>query len=526
MRAALFTFDPTVVVDSLRAELFPRFDPKQTALVTDAAALRRDFLDDKSMYQHPRALPNPAGQPTFYAPVPHENTALPIAAVTPGCVEAVAAVVRVCYRHRCPLVVRGGATGLEGGCVPLYGGVVLDTSNLVTTRVDAENGVAWVGAGVRKLHLAKHLGPLGLLFGPDPASNPTIGGMVSTSGSGMTTIRYGTTRENVVSLVVVTAAGEIIRTRQPVRKASTGLDLTNLFIGSEGTLGVVVEACLKIHRLPIHRTGAMVTFPSLHDAVRAVVAMRKAQGARGTGQLVRCELINGEGIAAGNKEFRTQLTPVPTVLLEFQGDVVDSLTDEFRTAERVFREHSCQHINYVERGAELDTVWEARRGCYMAARKARGKGTAAATIEPVYISDVCVPMTTLADCVKQTEEDFRKEGVPCIICAHIADGNFHAMVPFATAKERQQTLELDARLIARAVRMGGACSGEHGIGLGKVKHLLQEHGQAHLALQRGIKAAMDPRGIMNPGKFYPPAPLTLGGSPAPPLAASPPAAHL
>ncbi len=253
---------------------------------------------------------------------------------------------------------------------------------------------------------------------------------------------------------------------------------------------------MRVHRVPKLRTGALVTFAKIDDAVNAVVEVKHSLN---TPSLVRCELLNAEAVAAGNKEFKTQLAATPTILLELQGDDLDAMRQEYTAVSQLFQRHGAQpNARYYEKGSELDDVWEARRGCYMASRKVRGNRKP----DAVYISDVCVPMSALARCVGETEADFAAAGVPCIICAHIADGNFHAMVPFGNDVEKKRVLELEMRLIDRALKNGGAVSGEHGVGVGKVKHLLREHGRAHVEVQQAIKNALDPHNLMNPGKFY------------------------
>lgn len=425
------------------------------------------------------------------------DPSLPDAVAIPQSAEEVSAVVRFCHEHNVYMTVRGAGTGLEGGCIPYQGGLVISTAELKRIDIDDATNTVWVGAGVLKLELDHALAKRNLLFGPDPSSNPSLGGMASTSGSGMTTLKYGTTRENVYSLLVVTPEGHLIQTRRPVRKSSTGLDLTQLYCGSEGTLGVIVELLLRVQPRPSLRSGAILVFDETAAAVQTIVEVRESLS---LATLTKCELLNAEGVRCGNRFYKTQLVEAPTLLLEF----TDNDAERMRADWERFFAVACRYAviqpqcQYLSSGAELDEVWEARRGCHFAAHKYRGSR------DKVFSSDVCVPLTKLTECVAETEKDFAASNFPCFICAHIADGNFHCLVPFADDTEKQQMFQLLDRLIERALKMGGTVSGEHGIGVGKIKYLLREHGEEHCQVQRRIKQALDPRGLLNPGKFYAP----------------------
>jgi len=406
-------------------------------------------------------------------------------------------IMKVCNKHRIPVTTRGAGTGLEGGAIPLAGGVVLSTEKLKKISIDSENMHADVGAGVYKNELNKALKKKGLVLGPDPASNPTLGGMVSTSGSGLSTLRYGTTRENVISLIVVTPSGEIIKTRQKVRKASTGYELTQLYIGSEGTLGVVTEVCIRVHVDQPCRAGVVCHFPRIKNAAEAVVTMLKMS--RST--LVRCELLNAKMIECTNKEYKTSLPYAPTLFLEFQSNDFKKIQSEWREIKKTFEKFGAEGIRYSEDAKEFESLWSARRGCYFSTMKYRKNLQQQPKLDKNYITDVCVPVSNLAECISETEDDFGSIGFPCLICAHIADGNFHCMIPYQP-HEKTRLKEAEQRLIERAVRVGGAVSGEHGVGLGKKKHICLEHGPNHIALQARIKRALDPKLIMNPHKIF------------------------
>ncbi|KAL7695306.1 D-lactate dehydrogenase-like protein [Lotmaria passim] len=445
-------------------------------LVTDATTLRKFYSHDKSSHA----------------------SSVPVAAVRPATTEAVADVVKICARHKVPMTPRGAGTGIEGGCIPYAGGIVIDTDRLNRLDFDVENACVWVGAGVRKLTLNKAAAKHNFLFGPDPSSNPAVGGMVATSGSGMCTLRYGTTRENVLSLKVVTPSGAIVQTRQVVRKSSSGLELTQLYIGSEGTLGVICEICFRLFPAQRYNTGAVCVFDSTTAAVKAVVDL-KVNGVPHS--LLRCEMMNKEGVAAANAFSGTKLPVAPMVMLEFTSNDPrkKDLYNDFKQVARIFKKNGAKELQYLKDGKALDSGWESRRNCLFSAMNYdKSKG-----LQHVITTDVCVPITRLAECVTATEEDFKKEKMPCLICAHISDGNFHCLIPYKDTEDFKRGRALEARMVMRAVQMGGTISGEHGVGVGKVHHCVHEHGKAHVKVQERIKKALDPDNIMNPGCFYP-----------------------
>eukprot|EP00041_Stephanoeca_diplocostata_P022581 m.540400 g.540400 ORF g.540400 m.540400 type:complete len:670 (+) comp22100_c0_seq1:186-2195(+) len=419
-------------------------------------------------------------------------SANPDAVVYPKTVEEAADVVKICYAHRIPMTPRGAGSGLEGGAIPYNGGVVLDLMRLKNKLLRKDDMLVTVEAGVKKSELNEWLEPQGVLFGPDPASNPSVGGMASTRGSGLSTLMYGTTGESVVSLRVITAEGNIVTTRRSVRKSSTGYELTKLYVGSEGTLGIIAEITAKVFPLPAVRCGALVRFASVGDAARATIQFVQ----RSLTTLCRCELLNADGVRATNKKYGNSLEEVPTVFLEFRGGDLGACKANAATAEAISHEVGATAYEFAESGDTLDTLWTARRGCYIASMSYREqKG------DRVYISDSCVPLTQISNMIGETEKDFLAEGFPCIICAHIADGNFHCCIPYQPG-ERGKVDVIEKKMIARALAMGGSVSGEHGVGVGKIEHVEMEHGAVHIDLQRRIKRALDPHNIMNPGKIF------------------------
>jgi len=416
----------------------------------------------------------------------------PDVVVFPSSAEEVQAVVKAAYDASVPVVPRGAGSGLEGGAIPYQSGIVLDLMRMKKFKLHKAEMQAQVEPGIKKSELNALLEPEGLLFGPDPASNPSVGGMASTRGSGLSTLMYGTTAENVVTLKVVTPEGKLVQTRRRVRKSSTGYEMTQLYVGSEGTLGIIVELTLKLRTIPKVRCGAFVGFENLHDASTATIGLVHAS----LPTLCRCELLNTEGVKATNKKFGTELTPRPTIFLEYRGDSLDICTSEAARGEAVVKANKAKEYKFAGKGSELDKLWEARRGCYLASITYDDrKGN------KVFISDTCVPISNVARMVSETEADFTKNDFPCIICAHIADGNFHCCVPYQP--ERQgDVLELEHRMIQRALGYEGTVSGEHGVGVGKIGHIVEEHGEEHINLQRAVKRALDPRNIMNPGKIF------------------------
>lgn len=422
--------------------------------------------------------------------------ARPDAVCAPRTVEEVAAIVRTCARHRRPVVPRGAGTGLEGGAVAYGGGCVLDTRFLRAIEIDEANMCARVGAGALKSELNAALAKRGFAFGPDPSSNPTLGGMASTGGSGLSTLKYGTTKENVRSMTVVTPDGEIIRTRAEVRKSSTGYELNALYLGAEGTLGVIVELVVKIVPLPKRRCGAIVRFPTVGAAGKTVAEATAAN----LSTLLRCELMNDEGIKVTNVVFQTSLPCVPTLFLEFVGNRQGEMEEDWESFLRIAKSNGSASHDFASNGEELDELWDARRGCYLGAMRYRGLEAGTNAKESVYVGDVCVPASKLSACIAATELEFKKARFPCVICAHIADGNFHCLIPFQE-HERAALLALEDKVIGNAIAMGGSASGEHGVGIGKQKYIIMEHGVAHVDIQRRIKRALDPLNIMNPGKI-------------------------
>eukprot|EP01065_Artemidia_motanka_P005874 TRINITY_DN12849_c0_g1_i2.p1 TRINITY_DN12849_c0_g1~~TRINITY_DN12849_c0_g1_i2.p1 ORF type:complete len:480 (+),score=142.38 TRINITY_DN12849_c0_g1_i2:56-1495(+) len=428
--------------------------------------------------------------------------AAPGAAVCAQSVDEVAAVVRLCSQHRVPVVPRGKGTGLEGGAIPTQGGVVVDTRllNRIEILPNEAPPCARVGAGVLKDELDTVAEEYGLCFGPDPSANPSVGGMASTSGSGLTTLRYGTTRENVLAVECVLPDGSVLNTRRgPVRKSSSGYDLAQLLIGAEGTLGVITALTVRLWPRPTERCGALCGFSTTLPAAQAVATLLKAQ----LTTLTRCEFINAQQIEANNRmTVRGRLPTRPTLMLEFSHTRHrEPCTQDAETARRIVAKHGAEGWTFAANASDFAALWAARRACYPAALRYRGTPGGDRSLA----TDVCVPLSQLPRVIDETERDFASVGVPCLICAHIADGNFHCLIPYVDDSEYRRAVAAEGRMIDRALEAGGTVSGEHGVGMGKVQKMAREHGDSHVAAQIAIKRALDPRNIMNPGKLFDPA---------------------
>lgn len=427
----------------------------------------------------------------------YHEAAEPDIVVFPTTAEEVSSLVKLCNQYLIPITPRGAGTGLEGGCIAYCGGVVLCTSHFNQIRIKKHDLMAEVGAGVLKNELNAALKKEGFIFGPDPSSNPSLGGMASTGGSGMSTLKYGTTKENISSVLFVNAVGEIIRSKPKVRKASTGYDLTQLVMGSEGTLGIIIEVTVRIHPYLSYRAGAIVGFETITTASKAVILLIQR-----INYLVRCELLNAEMMKCNNRIYSTKHQERPSLFIELQTVEEDYNEVEINLQRAVQLLQSVEGFIYCQiskNEEELDEIWSARRGCYYASKAYREKKG-----DVVVITDVCVPLSSLPQCISETEEDMINHNVAPLICAHIADGNFHCMIPFSPTNEEEKNVvhRLEKQLMLRAIAMGGVVSGEHGIGIGKIEGMAIEHSSSHVDMQIAIKKALDPNLILNPLKLF------------------------
>jgi len=421
------------------------------------------------------------------------DAALPDVVVFPRTNDEVAAIVRLCHLSRVPVIAFGVGTSLEGHVAALYGGVCVDLSQMNRVlEINAEDLDCRVQAGVTREQLNAELKGSGLFFPIDPGANATIGGMASTRASGTNAVRYGTMRENVMGLTVVTADGRVITTGGRARKSSAGYDLTRLFVGAEGTLGVITEIQLRLYGVPEAIAAAVCQYPDLAGAVNTVIAAMQ------TGiPVARIELLDDVQMDACIRYSKLEgYKPLPTLFFEFHGSdagvreqsaMMRAISDEFGGSE----------FQWATLAEDRTRLWKARHAAYYATLALKPGMTAIAT-------DACVPISRLAECILETKADIEKSGLTVTIVGHVGDGNFHLVVLYepGDAGQRERADALARAVSMRAIAMGGTCTGEHGIGWHKLDLLAQEHGEA-VGLMRSIKQALDPQGIMNPGKTVP-----------------------
>ncbi len=404
--------------------------------------------------------------------------------------DEVAAIVKLCAASATPIVAFGTGTSLEGQVQAVNGGICIDLGQMdQVLEINAEDLDCRVQAGVTRRALNQYLRDTGLFFPIDPGADTSIGGMTATRASGTNAVRYGTMRENVLGLTVVTASGEVIRTGTRARKSAAGYDLTRLFVGSEGTLGIITEVSLRLYGLAETITAAIVNFPDIKSAAEATM-----QTIQLGIPVARIELVETGYIQAINAYSKTDYPELDTLFLEFHGSP-DAVAEQVRMVDEISRDFGATGFRWAEREEDRQRLWRARHDAYYA-------GLAARPGSRGYVTDVCVPISKLAECVAETQADIVAAGVFAPIIGHVGDGNFHATIFIDPENEAEieQALGLDKRMVERALAMGGTCTGEHGIGLGKLKHMRREHGDGAVELMQTIKRALDPQNILNPGK--------------------------
>lgn len=420
----------------------------------------------------------------------YHRAGLPDLVVFPGSVKDVVTIVDACRTYRIPLVPFGAGTSLEGQVVPLHGGICLDTSRLNRIlRLSIDDLDVSVEAGVTRKQLDAHLRPEGVFFPVDPGADASIGGMVATGASGTTTVRYGAMRENVLSLTVVTADGKVVKTRSRARKSSAGYDLTHLFIGSEGTLGVVTEVTLRIYATPEAISSAVCSFSSLDDAVKCVIEAIQLGI-----PVARIEFLDDVQMDAVNLKFGLAYPVAHTLFLEFHGAAGDVAAQAQELA-ALAQSHGSSDLAWATDEQSRRKVWAARHGAYEAALALRPGCMG-------YVTDVCVPISELARSIAEARMAVDAAGLTAPIVGHVGDGNFHVcfLIDPAQHGELTQVRAVAEAIAERAIEAGGTCTGEHGIGYGKSKLLPLEYGEEGVELMRRVKTALDQYGIMNPGK--------------------------
>lgn len=407
--------------------------------------------------------------------------------------EEVATVVRHCHAHGVPVIPYGVGSSLEGHVLAVRGGVSVDLSGMNAVRaIHADDLDATVEAGVTRSQLNAHLKGSGLFFPIDPGADATLGGMAATRASGTNAVRYGTMRENVLGMTVVLANGEVIRTGGRARKSSAGLDLTRLFVGSEGTLGIITELTVRLYPLPEAISSAVCAFPSLGDAVATVI-----QTIQLGIPVARIEVLDALAITAINRHSKLDLRVAPTLFFEFHGSP-SGVEEQAQTVQEIARDHGGVDFAWATRPEERSRLWQARHDAYFACLQLQPGARSLTT-------DVCVPISRLAECVAGTAEDVAASGLTVPLLGHVGDGNFHLLM-LADPNDPAQlarAAELSSRVVRRAIALGGTSTGEHGVGIGKQKYMLEEHGAGAVAVMRAIKRALDPRDILNPGKMLP-----------------------
>lgn len=419
----------------------------------------------------------------------YHRAGTPDVVVFPHSTEEVADVVRLCTERRVPLIPFGAGTSLEGQVNAIAGGVSLDLTRMNRIlRVGVEDFDCTVQAGVRRKQLNSHLRDTGLTFPIDPGPDATVGGMAATRASGTNAVKYGTMRENILSLQVVTSGGRIIQTARRARKSSAGYDLTRLFIGSEGTLGVITEVSLKLHGIPDSVIVGRCSFNSEKDAVNTAIQTLQAGVTP-----ARVEFLDDRQMMAINRYSKLNLPPQSTLFFELHGSKA-SVEEQLGVLQAIASENRAVCFQEARERDERSALWQARHDAYYAAVSERPGAKGLAT-------DVCVPISRIAECITETKRDLRQCPVPSCIVGHVGDGNFHVIFSLDTnnSTEMRQVSEVSHRMVERALAMDGTCTGEHGVGLGKMKYLSEEHGEA-LELMRVLKRSIDPFGIFNPGK--------------------------
>ncbi|MEK8046794.1 FAD-binding oxidoreductase [Ideonella margarita] len=406
--------------------------------------------------------------------------------------EEVAFAVSQAAQHQVPVIPYGAGSSLEGHLLAVQGGLSIDLSRMNrVVQVHADDLTCTVEAGVLRTQLNREVKDMGLFFPIDPGADASIGGMTATRASGTNAVRYGTMRENVLGLTVVTASGEVIRTGTRARKSSAGYDLTRLMVGSEGTLGVITEITLKLHPLPESVAAAICFFPDVEGAVNTTIQLIQ-MGV----PIARCEFLDRHAVRAVNLHDKLGLTEAPMLLMEFHGSAA-SVAEQAATVQEIARDLGGNDFQWATTPEERTRLWTARHHAYLSGLQMK-PGCRAIT------TDTCVPISQLAGMVTAALDDAEAAGLPHFVVGHVGDGNFHIayLIDPALPEERERAEALNDRVVQRAIAVEGTCTGEHGIGLHKQGFLVEETGAGSVAMMRAIKLALDPHNILNPGKIF------------------------
>jgi len=421
----------------------------------------------------------------------HFAAAPPDAVAFADSTEEVVEIVKLCTEFEVPIIAFGAGTSVEGNITPVRGGLSLDMSRMdKILAVNADDFDCTVQAGVRREQLNEYLRDVGLFFPIDPGANATLGGMAATRASGTNAVRYGTMREAILSLRVVTPDGRDIRTARRARKSAAGYDLTRLMIGSEGTLGIITEVTLRLHGIPEAISAAVCSFDTLDGAVRTVVEAIQLGV-----PMARIELLDDVQMKAVNAWSKLDYPELTTLFFEFHGSPA-GVAEQVETVSALASANGGGELRWSNLPEERSKLWKARHEAYYAAVNMRPGAVGWAT-------DVCVPIGRLAECIGETKKDLERASMPAAILGHVGDGNFHVVFSVDPNKpeETEEVEAINARLVRRALDMDGTCTGEHGIGLGKQAWLVEELGDA-VESMRLIKRALDPKDLFNPGKIF------------------------
>lgn len=416
----------------------------------------------------------------------------PAAVVFAESTQDVADAMRLAAQHDVPVIPYGAGSSLEGHLLAIQGGISIDVSRMNRLlSVDADDLTVTVQPGITRKQLNEAIKDTGLFFPIDPGADASIGGMAATRASGTNAVRYGTMRENVLSLEVVTASGEAIRTGTRAKKSAAGYDLTRLLVGSEGTLGVITEVTLRLYPLPEAVSAAICSFPSIEAAVRTVI-----QTIQLGVPIARVELIDANTVRMVNAHSKLGLREEPMLLMEFHGSPA-GVQEQAETVQSIAQDWNGNAFEWATTPEERTRLWTARHNAYFAAVQSRPGCRAIST-------DTCVPISRLADCLLDSVTEADASGIPYFLVGHVGDGNFHFgyLIDPDSDDERMVAERLNHQLVARALAMGGTCTGEHGVGIHKMGFLLDETGPGAVGMMRAIKQALDPKNILNPGKIF------------------------
>ncbi|WP_457337361.1 FAD-binding oxidoreductase [Rhizobacter sp. P5_C2] len=406
--------------------------------------------------------------------------------------DDVAEVVKLADRYAVPVIPYGAGSSLEGHLLAVQGGVSIDLTRMNRiVSVRPEDLTVTVQAGVTRMQLNTEIRHAGLFFPIDPGADATLGGMSATRASGTNAVRYGTMRDNVLALTVVTPQGEVIHTGTRARKSSAGYDLTRLMVGSEGTLGVMTEITLKLYPLPEAISAATCSFPSIDAAVRTTIQLIQ-MGV----PIARCELLDANAVRAVNRHDKLTLPESPLLLMEFHGSEA-SVAEQAATVQEIASEFGGEGFQWATTPEERTKLWTARHRAYFAGLQMKPGSRTVTT-------DTCVPISRLAECINDSVAEVEASGLMYYIVGHVGDGNFHLayLIDPDKPEERETAERLNLQLVQRALRLDGTCTGEHGIGLHKMGFLVSEAGAGAVDMMRSVKRALDPKNIMNPGKIF------------------------